>query len=127
MTKHTRSVVVKDDKILIGTGTLIVDVIPGSKNTGLFIPMGPLGNDIPLVNPVWNEKAGQTVSFHFRIEESNGDFPAGSYHFTGTQTPDGNPHGTVLWPGRTPGSEEVDTWQSSATQDEPKAKGQGKY
>ena len=92
MAKHTRSIAVKNGKVLIATGTLIVDVIPGSINTGLFIPMGPLGNDIRLVNPVWNEKVGQTISFHFRIEQPNGDFPAGSYHFNGTQTPEGMPH-----------------------------------
>jgi len=89
--------------------------------------MGPPGNDIPLANPVWNEQAGQTVSFHFRVEQPNGDFPVGSYHFNGVQTPDGMPHGTVVWPGKSPDFEEIDTWQSSATQGEPKAKGHGKY
>jgi hypothetical protein len=84
--------------------------------------MGPLGNDIPLVNPVWNEQTGQTVNFHFRLDKANGEFPAGSYHFNGVQTPDGMPHGTVLWPGKSHGVEELDVWQSSATQGEPKAK-----
>ena len=111
------------------TGTLVVNTST-NPNSGTFTPDGGTETDVTPVT--WSQNANGAVGFNFQVsEEENGDFPAGAngnqynYRFTGTQNANGNPTGTVNWPGSDPEGDPDVTWQAGSTVGEPYAASKG--
>jgi hypothetical protein len=123
MPTYTKTITItKQDGTVVATGTLVVDT-SASPNTGTFTPTpSPPGVLVQCSGaPVWPTASGGTVNFGFQITgtSNNGVYPPGTYHFNGLQNSNGNPNGSIEWPGAGlegesgPEGVETDNWQAS--------------
>jgi hypothetical protein len=106
---------------VLASGVLTINIVttsgppPTRTLSGTFTPTN--GTAITINVPTWNTTANGAVVWNFSLSQQNGDFPAGTYNFVGTENATGNdPGGTIVWPGLEGDIAENATWQGEATQ-----------
>lgn len=106
---------------VLASGVLTINIVttsgppPTTTLSGTFTPTN--GTAITINVPTWNTTANGAVVWGFSLSQQNGDFPAGTYNFVGTENASGNdPGGTIVWPGLEGDAAENATWQAEATQ-----------